>query len=725
VRPSPSWPGLPGPACRSGSPEPELIVEPGALRRHSDGHSVYVAHGSERYTTSRILNAEQFLVDAAVSRATAVDPLVGEAALAVYESTTEVHLDEGQRELVDYCATFPALLAVGIGPAGAGKTTAMRALAEVWAADNRRIVPLATSARAAHVLAGELGIRAENLHKFLHEARSGRDRVGGDEWFRLDAGDVVLVDEVGMAGTRQLAELVARAKDAGALVRLLGDPAQLSAVDAGGALRLLEAEVGAMHLDRLHRFHDPAEAEATLGLRRGDPAAITFYERNNRIRSGTRDAMLDAAYDAWVSDVRTGHTSVLIAASGTDDAALNARARTERIEAGQVDRDGVHLRDGNRAGVGDWVVTRSNQRTLTCRRGRDWVKNGDTWTVTARRRDGSLTVRSLDNRGKVRLPAGYVADSVELAYATTVHRVQGTTVDTAHALITPDMTRESLYVASSRGRAGTHWYAVTEQLLDATSDHEPDPSATTRDVLARVLARSGSEDSATATIDNTLREATSLPTLVACYQNAWQQAAREALRAAAEALLRAPAAAQLIADPGAGKLAAALATAAGRGADPAQVLRAAVELDELANVRSAALVLAGRIEDYPTTVGIPRQPSDGRPLPWLEAPDVGHPGWADYLNNRSQLITARARELGSLAECYREQHHLDHLPRGDLGEPPPSDTDRRAAYDAGGRELQRRRAVPTRSKQSQVRQAGTSLPPAPRLDGARSPGLHY
>ena len=75
----------------------------------------------------------------------------------------------------------------------------------------------------------------------------------------------------------------------------------------------------------------------------------------------------------------------------------------------------------------------------------------------------------------VRLPADYVADSVELGYASTAHRAQGSTVDTAHTLVTPEMTREGLYGASTRARTSTHWYATTEQLLDATGPHEPEP----------------------------------------------------------------------------------------------------------------------------------------------------------------------------------------------------------------------------------------------------------
>src|SRR3954447_17288223 len=184
--------------------EPELVREPSGLRRESDGQSVFLVHGGERYTTSRILQAEEALVSAAVTHSPAVDPLVAEAALAVHEAEDGVRLDAGQRRLVEYFATYPAMVSVGIGPAGAGKTTAMRAYASVLAADGRRLVPLASSARGAQVLSAELGTRAENLHKFLHETRRGGE---SGSWFTLASGDVVLVDEAGMAGTLQLAEL--------------------------------------------------------------------------------------------------------------------------------------------------------------------------------------------------------------------------------------------------------------------------------------------------------------------------------------------------------------------------------------------------------------------------------------------------------------------------------------------------------------------------------------
>jgi ATP-dependent exoDNAse (exonuclease V) alpha subunit len=250
--------------------EPELVTEAPSLTRASDGQSVFLPHGSHRFTTSEVLLAEERLVTAARvptrvgAAAPHLDPVVCEAAVAVHEATHRVRLDAGQRQLVTAFATAPARIAVGIGPAGSGKTTAMRAFAAAWHSgqagideDRARLVPLATSAKAAQVLGEELGVRAENLHKFLHENDPDVRPTGPtDDWFMLRAGDVLLVDEAGMAGTLQLARLLEHAEGAGAAVRLLGDPAQLASVDAGGALRLLEREAGATYLSDPHRFSD-------------------------------------------------------------------------------------------------------------------------------------------------------------------------------------------------------------------------------------------------------------------------------------------------------------------------------------------------------------------------------------------------------------------------------------------------------------------------------------
>ena len=497
---------------------PELVAEPDALRR-ADGQSVFTPHASERYTSRATLAAEEGLVAAGREpTGLAATTALAEQVIAVLTRRTGQRLDPGQARLVEAFACDDRRLVAGIGPAGSGKTTAMRATCAIWDADGRRVIPLAASAKAADVLSAELGRRAENLHKFLHELDQPTTPSSGDVgFFALRRGDVVLVDESGMAGTHRLHRLVQHAQTAGAVVRLLGDPQQLACPEAGGALRLLATDVGAVELTRLHRFTDPAEAAATLGLRRGEASALDFYETRDRIRAGSEEAMVDDAFAGWRADMLTGRATAMGTPTAELAAELSARARLDRVALGAVAADGARLHDGNTAGVGDWILTRDNNRHLLTHRGADFVKNGDRWTVTAHHDDGALTVQHQRHHGVVTLPADYVAAHVELAYATTAHRLQGDTVDTAHPIITPGTSREALYVLASRAREHTTLYVATEPCVDVATEHAPPPERNARDVLVEVLHTQASQLSATETIRQTLTDGTRLSTLTAQY----------------------------------------------------------------------------------------------------------------------------------------------------------------------------------------------------------------
>ncbi|MFD0997438.1 ATP-binding domain-containing protein [Pseudoclavibacter chungangensis] len=231
--------------------------------------------------------------------------------------------------------------------------------------------------------------------------------------------------------------------------------------------------------------------------------------------------MLDALYDAWQTDRAAGRSTLMIAANGEAVSELNQRARTDLIEAGRVEADGVPLHDGTAAGVRDLVVTRRNERRLST--GWSWVKNGDRWQVTRRFEDGSLAVRRLGKgdrpHGKALvLTASYVSEEVELGYASTVHRAQGMTVDTVHALIDPlKAARELLYVALTRGRLSNHAYVIQPDPHEV-EPHLDQPDEMTRiEQLARVLARSDADLAATETLKLEVDRHASLPVLLAEY----------------------------------------------------------------------------------------------------------------------------------------------------------------------------------------------------------------
>ncbi|MEX1145610.1 MAG: MobF family relaxase, partial [Acidimicrobiia bacterium] len=476
---------------------PELATSPVMFQR-KDGTSVFRPKHSTVFSSTELLAAEDRLLDLATATTAPTVRLALVERIARRPDRERRVLADDQIAALTAVALSGRVVDVLVGPAGAGKTTAMNALRRAWESEHGTgsVVGLAPSAAAAQVLADDLGIGTENTAKWLH------DHTANGAGFR--AGQLVIVDEASLAGTLTLDRITRHAAEVGAKVLLVGDWAQLAAVEAGGAFGMLVRDRDdAPELVDVRRFHHDWERHASLRLRIGDAAVIDTYDAHGRVHDGDTDTMLDAAYRAWLDDLATGRSSTMIAESTETVTALNTRARSDRITAGHVDPAGeVRLHDGTDASPGDLVITRRNDRRLLA--GRGWVRNGDRWTVTATHDDGSVTVRRDGHRRgtSVRLPAWYVDEHVELAYAVTAHRAQGSTVETTHTLVRPTMTRETLYVAMTRGRHANTAYVATDQ-PDAEANHRhPDVDETTgRSVLYGVLQHVGAELSAHQTIE--------------------------------------------------------------------------------------------------------------------------------------------------------------------------------------------------------------------------------
>jgi dienelactone hydrolase len=228
-------------------------------------------------------------------------------------------------------------------------------------------------------------------------------------------------------------------------------------------------------------------------MRLGDTAAIDAYLRHDRIRDGDRDAVLESAYQGWLTDERAGKNTLLIAGDSATVTELNRRARADLVAAGQVEPSGVSLAGSGTAGVGDRVVTRQNNRL--CSTGQGFVKNGDKWVVTRVAADGSLSVRRPSGGPAITLASAYVREHVELGYATTAHRSQGRTVDTAHVVVTgPSMTREVLYVGMTRAReANTAYVCTGEPAADCDELAVGEVPSTAREIMVSVLSHVGAD----------------------------------------------------------------------------------------------------------------------------------------------------------------------------------------------------------------------------------------
>jgi hypothetical protein len=481
------------------------LHEPAFLRR-PDGASVYSVHGSRSYTSAAILDAERGLLEAGERADGYVIPEFFSDLAIRRAAAAGIHLDAGQAELVTALATSGARLQVALAPAGSGKTTAMTTLAKAWRGGGGQVIGLAPTAVAAEELGQAIDATAETVAKFLHSAAAASEDSRVAAFPTVGLRTLVVIDEAGMVGTKDLAAVVDHVVERGGSVRLVGDDQQLTAVAASGVFRDLAEQGSALgttvRLAELHRFSDAHEAAATLGIRTGDPAALEHYLEHGRVHVGDAGSATDHAFDAWRADVAAGRSSLLLAASRDTVRELNEQARADRLArlAALPGREAV-LADGTRASAGDVIITRRNDRSL---RGRDgsWVKNGDRWVVQTVDHNGDLHVAQAGHRagragGKLVLPAEYVGGHVQLGYASTIHGAQGATVDTTHTVVNGVESRQGLYVALSRGRHENHLYLTDDEpapdgfALDPPADHGP------REVLARILERDDRAESAT------------------------------------------------------------------------------------------------------------------------------------------------------------------------------------------------------------------------------------
>ena len=615
------------------------IEEPEALRR-VDGSSVYAVAGAALHTSTRILDAEARLVAAAGRRdGSAVDDTAVDLAL-LEMAANRTALDPGQAGLVRQMCSSGDRLQLAIAPAGAGKTTAMRALTLAWTRDGGQVLGLAPSAAAAAVLDEQTGIRADTLAKLTWSLRHGEL----PDWAAaVGPSTLVIIDEAGMADTLTLDTAVQFAIDRGASVRLVGDDQQLAAIGAGGVLRDIKQTHGALHLAELHRFTNPGEAAASLALRDGDPAALTFYLDHGRVHVGDLAKITEDAFTAWVSDRASGLDAIMLAPTRELVAELNRRARDHRLDHSPTSSE-VRLADGNQASVGDVIITRSNDRRLRLT-ATDWVKNGDRWTITRIGRRGDLTVRHNRSQLTVRLPIDYVRTSIGLGYATTIHSAQGVSADTMHGLLTGQESRQQLYTMLTRGRAANHLYLQVVADGDPHTLIRPETVAprTPTETLQQILARDEAPVSASTVLREFNNPAAGLFQAVQRYT--------DGLHIAAEQLVGPQTVAELdqadryvpglTAEPAWPTLRAhLLALAAETGEHPLRHLLTAASGRDLRTAGDMAAVLDWRLPAL--------APTNPGPLPWLPGIPPAlhdHPVWGDYLAKRSQLVADLANQV--------------------------------------------------------------------------------
>ncbi len=416
-----------------------------------------------------------------------VDLAPGDVALLVDATPRTPDLADDQRVAVGAVAGTHRLVAV-TGPAGTGKTTLLKVAKRALDLQRRRMVVVAPTKKAASVVGREIGSTSSSLHAFLADYgwRWGEDAAGAARWTRLSVGerddrglvysgprrfslaegDRIVVDEAGMVDLHAAKALALVAADTGAGIAMIGDPLQAMPVGHSGAMSTLARRAGSLvELSNVHRFHDPTYGALTLRLRepesRADALTIArdLHDRGSvhtvADRTQARDVMVEAYFRAAAARQRIA----LITATNDEAQAINDAIQQRRLGARDLRAERIAVGAGEqRILEGDIVQTRRNDSTTT-------VENRALWTVRRITPD-ALVLASINDAGDVRtVSADYAADHVQLAYASTVHGIQGETTDVA--VVGPDVDAAGLYVGLTRGRFHNEAIAIADWQRDA------------------------------------------------------------------------------------------------------------------------------------------------------------------------------------------------------------------------------------------------------------------
>jgi hypothetical protein len=404
--------------------------------------------GHERFTLDRILAEEMAVLDL-------VDAHDRRSQLWFWDEDT-AGLSADQKHVVTMIGDSPWLVQPLSAPAGAGKTTSLRAL--VSAAHHRyraRVLVVAPTGKAVDVAMREgAGDDGMTIAKALQSLR--------DDTLKLDCWTLVVVDEAGMVGTDDLRQLLTATTKVGAKAVLVGDAHQLAPVKArGGMFAQLCADLPwTQHLEEVWRMSDPDERTASLALRDGGPKdiarAVVWYRTHDRLHCGDAITMAADALDAYIADVELGRDALLIGDTTEMADALNQRIHRDRMDQNVAT---VTAARGQQVGVGDLIITRRNDPTIDFHHSTPnaeslpSVRNGNRWRVAAiDTKTNRVAAERLDDKARVAFDNDYLREHVSLGYAVTVHSAQGVTADSSHAVLSENTSRALLYVAMTRGR---------------------------------------------------------------------------------------------------------------------------------------------------------------------------------------------------------------------------------------------------------------------------------
>jgi Ti-type conjugative transfer relaxase TraA len=461
------------------------------VHRHSDGQAQYDAamraaraspdlialgkdgRNEERFTSRTMLDTERQL-EATADRLAAHrgDAVPTDILKAQEQAATRRGLTLGtEQQAALHHVTQGHGVSMVIGYAGTGKSAMLGVARDAWQAESRNVWGMALSGIAAEKLEEGSRIPSRTIASMEHAWSRGRDLPG--------PGDVLVMDEAGLVGTRQMARVLSMVEKAGAQIVLVGDAEQLQAIEAGAVFRSLVERHGAVEISAVRRQAQDWQRQATRWLATGRAAkAISAYAEQAMVHDAvTREDARAALIAGWQRDALSApdKTRIILTHTNAEVRALNEAARGAVREAGGLGEDVlVKATRGERAfASGDRIMFLRNERSLE-------VKNGTLGQVAEA--SPRRMVARLDDGREVTFDLKDYAD-IDHGYAATIHKAQGMTVDKAHVLATQGLDRHATYVALSRHRESVQLHYGRDDFAD-------------RGKLIRILSRERAKDMA-------------------------------------------------------------------------------------------------------------------------------------------------------------------------------------------------------------------------------------
>ncbi|WP_336966744.1 Ti-type conjugative transfer relaxase TraA [Sphingobium aquiterrae] len=431
------------------------------IHRHSDGQEQFNAamravrgspdlialgkdgRGDDRFTSREMIETEQRMSRAADRLAMErSDGLSAAATYAIRTAESAGLVLGAEQESALRHITGGQRLSLVLGYAGTGKSAMLGVARDVWESAGLNVRGAALAGIAAEGLENGSGIASRTIASLEHGWAQGRDL--------LTARDVLVIDEAGMVGTRQMERVLSHAADVGAKVVLVGDPQQLQSIEAGAAFRAIHERHGGVEITQVRRQHEGWQQNATRHLATGrtGEAVAAYADKGMVHQAETREDARRDLVERWDRERQADpHASrIILTHTKAEVRNLNEAARTAMRNAGELgDERQVKTERGDRLfASGDRIMFLRNERSLE-------VKNGTLGTIE-HVSEGHMSVRTDDGRSISFDTKDY--RDIDHGYAATIHKAQGMTVDRGHVLATPGMDRHGAYVAMSRHRDG-------------------------------------------------------------------------------------------------------------------------------------------------------------------------------------------------------------------------------------------------------------------------------